>query len=161
MSLQESDEAKATLKQNQEAVGLRLAELNRERCDTLMDGICQFVALCFSPGIPIQHRYLFERGGCGLHATRDRFLCRKFQLFCRCQIVFKPHGRRGSYGDDCTLQCAAPLFLRKIKVVCANPGHDREFNPAEAVSPNMWGPGLSLAFAAWNHYEATAPIFVS
>lgn len=36
----------------------------------------------------------------------------------------------GPYGDDCCLQCAAHLLLlRKIRIICANAEHDREFLP--------------------------------
>ena len=36
----------------------------------------------------------------------------------------------GPYGDDCCLQCGAHLLLlRKIRIICANAEHDREFLP--------------------------------
>ena len=47
ISLQEKPEAKTLLERNREAVNDWLRGLGLERCDTIGDGNCQFVALAF------------------------------------------------------------------------------------------------------------------
>ena len=39
----------------------------------------------------------------------------------------------GSWGDECTLECAAHLFQRPIQVIRPDPEHDRLFLPPESA----------------------------
>ena len=89
---------------------------------------------------------------------KDVFLQSFDQSFGDFESYLIHMGEDGSYGDDCCLQCAAHLLLPRIKIICANPEHDREFLPPESVSPDVWGDDLYLAFVAWNHFEATARV---
>lgn len=157
-SLKDSAEAKVALETSQHAVALRLQELGLERCETISDGNCQFIALAFSSGTPVQHQHLRERIVMYMRHTKDLFTEHFDPSYGDFDSYLHHMSQDGSYGDELTLQCAAHLFLRPIRVISPKKEYDREFLPPECVSQDCWGAPLYLSFVAWNHYEATAPM---
>ena len=74
----------------------------------------------------------------------------------KCQsdkLVHEYMAQDGSWGDECTLECAAHLFQRPIQVICPDPEHDRLFLPLESAPDDSLDADLVLAFVAcetWN-----------
>ena len=142
----------------------RLRDFGIKRCDAPMDGNCMFVALRVTSGLSARPQELRQQVVAYMKANRVLFQNSFDTTFGNFNSYLDHMGQDGSYGDDCCLTCAAHILRRKIKVVCANPEHDREFLPPKSVSPvSNWHKSivrcddLYLAFVAWNHYEATAP----
>lgn len=66
----------------------------------------------------------------------------------------------GAYGDELSLQSAAHLFVRPIRVIGEDPEKDRLFQPPESISADCWGAPVFLSYVAFNHFEATEPLRV-
>ena len=64
-----------------------------------------------------------------------------------------------SWGDDLTLTAAAHLLLKPIRIVSDLDIEEfREFHPPSSISPECWGPCITLAYLQFSHYEATEQV---
>lgn len=158
ISLQEKPEAKTLFERNREAVNERLRELGLVRCDTIGDGNCQFVALAFSSDKGVDHHSLRTQIVELLREKHNMFADKFDTKFGNFNAYLEYMAQDGSWGDECTLECAAHLFQRPIQVICPDPEHDRLFLPPESAPDDSLDADLVLAFVAWGHYEATVPL---
>ena len=128
------------------------------RCDTIGDGNCQFVALAFSSDKGVDHHSLRTQIVEQLREKHNMFADKFDTKFGDFNAYLEYMAHDGSWGDECTLECAAHLFQRPIQVICPDPEHDRLFLPPESAPDDSLDADLVLAFVAWGHYEATVPL---
>jgi|OrbCmetagenome_4_1107370.scaffolds.fasta_scaffold134859_1 hypothetical protein len=53
-----------------------------------------------------------------------------------------------AYGDELSLQSAAHLLVREIRVIGEDPEKDRVFQPPESISAECWGAPVFLSYVA-------------
>ena len=111
-----------------------------QRLDTIADGNCLYVALAFSCGLPIQPEHLRREICAYILHMKDFFLpwmdTSRFENF---EAYVSHMETDGAYGDELSLQSAAHLFVRPIRVIGEDPEKDRLFQPPESISADCWG----------------------
>lgn len=157
-SLEESQQAKEALERCQNAVAERLRELGMQRLDTIADGNCLYVALAFSCGLPIQPEHLRREICAYILHMKDFFW--PWMDTSSFEAYVSHMETDGAYGDELSLQSAAHLFVRPIRVIGEDPEKDRLFQPPESISADCWGAPVFLSYVAFNHFEATEPLRV-
>ena len=161
LSLSLTEEQEKERQQSQEIIEARLRASGLTRVAVPRDGNCQFLSIVLSAGIPIDAFRLRSEIVSYLQRLPSMFNFwfdthfKDFNAYCRHM------SRDGSWGDECTLQAAAHLLLRPIRIVTDTVVQDdgdgmpfdREFLPP-AIAEELWGAPVTLAYSGYNHYEA-------
>ena len=159
LSLEENEAAKAKRQASIAALKPRLDALGLQRIDTEAHGDCQFLAVVFSAGLPVDPQdfrsqivgYLKH---CACH-FEDKISShfRSFQQYL--ENMAHPH----TWGDELTLCAASHLLLRPV-VVLSDQEHEKErrFEPPPLIHSSVWGPEVYIVHLNNNHYEATCPL---
>ena len=159
LSLEENEAAKAKRQASIAALKPRLDALGLQRIDTEAHGDCQFLAVVFSAGLPVDPQdfrgqivgYLKH---CACH-FEDKISShfRSFQQYL--ENMARPH----TWGDELTLCAASHLLLRPV-VVLSDQEHEKErrFEPPPLIHSSVWGPEVYIVHLNNNHYEATCPL---
>ena len=163
LSMADDEERQERCAQSRMAVSAKLQQLGLRRIDTCADGNCQFIALCYSGGMPVSHEQLRSQI-CDYLVVMERTFSAHFDTRWNTYAAYVENMRRdGSWGDDLTLQCASHLCLRPIRIVTDDASQLLEddgyqFHPPSSISSECWGPVITLACLQFSHYEATEPI---
>ena len=157
LSMADDEERQERCAQSRMAVSAKLQQLGLRRID------CQFIALCYSGGMPVSHEQLRSQI-CDYLVVMERTFAAHFDTRWNTYAAYVENMRRdGSWGDDLTLQCASHLCLRPIRIVTDDASQLLEddgyqFHPPSSISSKCWGPVITLAYLQFSHYEATEPI---
>jgi len=123
-------------------------------------GDCQFIALPFSAGIPVDHVAFRAQVTDYMRQLAPLFEGSIEQRFKSYDAYVNHMARQESWGDHMTLQVAACLMMRPINVVTDHPDEAhaiQTFEPPGFIHESIWGPPVYIAFVGYNHYEATEP----
>ena len=97
---------------------------------------CQFIALCYSGGIPVSHEHL-RREICDYLIAMEEIFAPHFDSRWPTYAAYVQNMRQdGSWGDDLTLTAAAHLLLKPIRIVSDLDIEFREFH-RPASPPNV------------------------
>ena len=159
LSLAENAEAAKRPAESRAKLAPRLKELGLEALDTIADGSCQFVSICFSAGIPLDPADFCSQTVNFLRHLPQMFADRTCSNFTSFEAYLQNMSRPSTWGDDFTLQAAACLLLAPIRALSnSDLASERRFTPPPTIAPEVWGNEIVLCRVGANHYEATAPL---
>ena len=110
-------------------------------------------------GIQISHQHL-RREICDYLIAMEEIFAPHFDSRWPTYAAYVQNMRQdGSWGDDLTLTAAAHLLLKPIRIVSDLDIEEfRELHPPSSISPECWGPCITLAYLQFSHYEATEQV---
>lgn len=159
LSLAENAEAAKRRAESRAKLAPRLKELSLEALDTVADGSCQFVSICFTAGIPVDPADFRSQVVNFLRHLPHMFAGKISANFTSFEAYLQNMSRPSTWGDELTLQASACLLLAPIRVLSdSDLEPERRFTPPPTIAPEVWGNEIVLCHVGANHYEATAPL---
>ena len=159
LSLESSAEVQEKMESSRQRIELRLADFDLELVPTAGDGSCQFVAVLFSAGIPLDVQDFraqvvhYLRSLPELFETKIDSSFRSFSTYC--DALARP----SAWGDELSLCAMAHLLMRPITCFADNEAEDvRHFLPPPLISEEVWGDPIYICHIMNNHFDATAPL---
>ena len=158
-SMEENEGAMKRRQDSIEKLAPRLAELGLERVDTAAQGDCQFLAVSFSAGLPVDVQDFRCQVVQYLKHCADIYSDKVASKFRSFQQYVEHMCRPGTWGDELTLAASSHLLLRPIVVLSDDDREgERRFEPPSVIHESVWGPPIYIAYLNSSHYEATAPL---
>lgn len=159
LSLEENEDAKAKRLASIAAIKPRLEALGLERVDTEAQGDCQFLAVVFSAGLPVDPQDFRSQCVAYLKHCADHFHGQISSQFKSFQQYLDNMARPHTWGDELTLAAAAHLLLRPVVVLSDQEQEsERRFEPPPLIHSLVWGPPVYIVHLNLKHYEATCPL---
>ena len=161
LSLEESEE----LLKKRQASRRKIEELLRpeglESVETQADGTCQFLAVLFSAGIPLD-AYQFRQQVVDYLRTLPGEFAEKIEAkFGSFAVYCDTMSLPATWGDELTLTAMSHLLLRPIEVISDCDLEPRRiFEPPQIIYEECWGAKITICRTGQNHFEATAPLEV-
>jgi hypothetical protein len=161
LSLEESEE----LLKKRQASRRKIEELLRpeglEPVETQADGTCQFLAVLFSAGIPLD-AYQFRQQVVDYLRTLPGEFAEKIEAkFGSFAVYCDTMSLPATWGDELTLTAMSHLLLRPIEVISDCDLEPRRiFEPPRIICEECWGAKITICHTGQNHFEATAPLEV-
>eukprot|EP00435_Cladocopium_sp_Y103_P027355 s1385_g6.t1 len=159
LSLEENEAAKAKRQASIAALKPGLDALGLQRIDTEAYGDCQFLAVVFSAGLPVDPQDFRSQIVGYLKHCACHFEDKISSHFRSVQQYLENMARPHTWGDELTLCAASYLLLRPV-VVLSDQEHEKErrFEPPQLIHSSVWGPEVYIVHLNNNHYEATRPL---
>ena len=127
--------------------------------ETVADGSCQFVSICFTAGIPVDPADFRSQVVNFLRHLPQMFADKITANFTSFEAYLQNMSRPSTWGDELTLQASACLLLAPIRVLSdSDLEPKRRFTPPPTIAPEVWGNEIVLCHVGANHYEAAAPL---
>ena len=111
LSLAENAEAAKKRSDSRAKLAPRLKELGLEALDTIADGSCQFLSICFTAGIPVDPADFRSQVVNFLRQLPQLFADKISSTFTSFEAYLQTMSRPSTWGDELTLQAASCLLL--------------------------------------------------
>ena len=159
LSLAENAEAAKKRSDSRAKLAPRLKELGLEALDTIADGSCQFLSICFTAGIPVDPADFRSQVVNFLRQLPQLFADKISSTFTSFEAYLQTMSRPSTWGDELTLQAASCLLLTPIRVLSDSEVEpERRFTPPPTIAPEVWGKEIVICHIGNNHYEATGSL---
>ena len=159
LSLAENAEAAKKRSDSRAKLAPRLKELGLEALDTIADGSCQFLSICFTAGIPVDPADFRSQVVNFLRQLPQLFADKISSTFTSFEAYLQTMSRPSTWGDELTLQAASCLLLTPIRVLSDSEVEpERRFTPPPTIAQEVWGKEIVICHIGNNHYEATGSL---
>ena len=137
----------------------RLLQLGLEACETVADGSCQFLSVCFTAGIPVDPADFQSQCVNYLRHLPHLFTEKINAKFASFEAYLQNMSRPSTWGDELTLQAAACLLLTCIRVLSDyTKVNQNVVSLHPLLLPKKFGEKNVTCHIGNNHFEATAPL---